>query len=91
MEEDDIVVSLRIILIASAALRIRRGRRRPRAWARSWVRRRAHYGAHHSLVRELAAEYQRSFSFDDFGAISLGRPEIFEKVAKTGVGVHIWL
>ena len=23
--------------------------------------------------------------------ISLGRPEIFEKVAKTGVGVHIWL
>ena len=23
--------------------------------------------------------------------ISLGRPEIFEKVAKIGVGVHIWL
>ena len=23
--------------------------------------------------------------------LSLGRPEIFEKVAKIGVGVHIWL
>ena len=23
--------------------------------------------------------------------ISLGRPEVFEKLAKIGVGVHIWL
>ena len=71
MEEDDIVVSLCIILIASAALRIRRDRRRPKAWARSWIRRRAHYGAHHSLMRELAAEDQQIFSIDDFSAILL--------------------
>ena len=58
MEENDIVVSLCIILIASAALRIRQDRRGPRAWARSWIRRQAHYGAQHSLMRELAAEDQ---------------------------------
>ena len=29
--------------------------------------------------------------FKDFYHISLGRPEIFEKVAKIGMGVHIWL
>ena len=27
----------------------------------------------------------------DSNVISLGRPEVFEKVAKIGVGVHIWL
>ena len=27
----------------------------------------------------------------DVEAISLGQPELFEKVAKIGVGVHIWL
>ena len=61
MEEDNIVVSLCIIIIASAILRIRRDRRRPRAWARSWIRRRARYGAHHSLMNELSSEDPKGF------------------------------
>ena len=56
MEKDDFVVSLCIILIASAALRIRRDRKMPCAWAQPWIRVRAHHGAHHSLMRKLAAE-----------------------------------
>ena len=43
MEEDNIAVSLYIIIIASAILRIRRDRRRPRVWARSWIHRCAQY------------------------------------------------
>ena len=64
MEKYDIVVALYILLIAIAALRVRRDMRRPRAWARSWIRRWTHCGAHHSLMKKLAAE-------DDVGAILL--------------------
>ena len=38
MEKDDIVISSCISFIASAALRIRQDRRRPRAWAQPWIR-----------------------------------------------------
>ena len=61
MEEDNIAVSLCIIIIASAILRIRRDRRRPMVWARSWIRRRARYGAHHSLIKELSSEDPKGF------------------------------
>ena len=61
MEEDNIAVSLRIIIIASAILRMRRYRRRPRVWARSWIRRCARYGAHHSLIKELSSEDPKGF------------------------------
>ena len=82
MEEDNIAVSLCIlIIIASAILRIRLDRRPPRVWARSWIRRRARYCTHHSLIKELSSEYpelssetqQRTdnpisaFSFADLG------------------------
>ena len=50
MEEENIAVSLCVIIIASAILRIKRDKRRPRVWARSWIRRRPRYGAHHSLI-----------------------------------------
>ena len=61
MEEDNIASSLCIIIIASAILRIRRDRRRPRVWARSWICRRARYGAHHSLIKELSSEDPKGF------------------------------
>ena len=51
MEEDNIAVSLCIlIIIASAILRIRLDRRPPRVWARSWIRRHARYCIHQSLI-----------------------------------------
>ena len=59
MEEDNIAVSLCIlIIIASAILRIRLDRRPPRVhvWTLSWIRRRARYCAHHSLITELSSE-----------------------------------
>ena len=57
MEEDNIAVSLCIlIIIATAVLRIRLDKRPPRVWARSWIRRRARYCAHHSLIKELSSE-----------------------------------
>ena len=65
MEDDNIVVSLCIIIIASASasaiLRKSRDRRRPRVWARSWIRRHARYGAHHSLIKELSSEDPKGF------------------------------
>ena len=61
MEEENIAVSLCVIIIASAILRIKRDRRRPRVWARSWIRRRARYGAHHSLINELSSEDPKGF------------------------------
>ena len=57
MEEDNIAVSLFIlIIIASAILRIRLDRRPPGVWSRSWIRRRARYCTHHSLIKELSSE-----------------------------------
>ena len=56
-------VSIRVI-IASAALRIRRDRRWPRRWARAWIYmyRRRQFGAHHALMEELASETPHSFA-----------------------------
>ena len=61
MEEDNIAISLCIIIIASAILRISRDRRWPRVWARSWILRHARYGAHHSLIKELSSEDPKRF------------------------------
>ena len=68
MEEDKIAVSLcLLIIIASAILRIRLDRRKPRAWARSWICRRARYCAHHSLIKELSSEDPELSSEDPTG------------------------
>ena len=56
MEEDEVVVVLCIIMIASAIQRIRRQRRRQRRWVRPWIRRRQQHGAHHALMVELTTE-----------------------------------
>ena len=69
MEEDNIVIALCIIIIASAILRIRWDRRRPRVWAQSWIRRHALYGAHHSLIKELSSEDKIQESFFHVGYI----------------------
>ena len=68
MEEDNIAVSLCIlIIIASAVLRIRLDRRPPRLWARSWIRSRARYCAHHSWIKELSSEDPELSSEDPTG------------------------
>ena len=59
MEDDNVAISLCLIIIASAALRIRRDRRRPRRWVRAWIHMRRQFGAHHALMKEL--EDQQSF------------------------------
>lgn len=56
MEEDDIVVALCIIMIASAIKKIRRRQRRQRRWVRPWIQRRQQHGAHHALIQELTTE-----------------------------------
>ena len=61
MEDENVAISLCLIIIASAALRIRRDRRRPRRWARAWIYRRRQFGAHHALMKELASEDSHSF------------------------------
>ena len=57
MEEDNIAVSLCIlIMIASAVLRIRLNRWPPRGvWAWYWIRKCVRYCAHHSLIKELCS------------------------------------
>ena len=61
MEGENVTISLCLIIIASAALRIRHDRRRPRRWARAWIYRRRQFGAHHALMKELAFEDPHSF------------------------------
>ena len=58
MEDENVAISLCLIIIASAALSIRREWRRPRRWARAWIRQ---FGAHHALMKELASEDSHSF------------------------------
>ena len=68
MEEDNIAVSLCIlIIIVSAILRIRLDRSSPRVWAWSWKRRCARYCAHHSLIKELSSEDPELSSEDPTG------------------------
>ena len=64
IEEDNIAVSVYIIIIDSAILRIRRDRRRPRVWARSWIRRRARYGALYSLIKDIFFLIEFTYSKD---------------------------
>ena len=61
MEDENVAISLCLIIIASAALRIRRDWRRPRRWACTWIYRRRQFGAHHALMKELASEDPHSF------------------------------
>jgi hypothetical protein len=56
MEEDEIVVVLCILMIASAIQGIRRQRRRQRRWVRPWIRRRQQHGANQALMVELTTE-----------------------------------
>ena len=51
-----------LLIIASAALRIRHEWRRPRRWAHAWLYRRRQFGAHHALMKELASGDPHSFS-----------------------------
>jgi hypothetical protein len=54
MDEDDIIVSLCIIIIASAVQRIQRRKRPRKKWVRAWIQRRRKHGAHHSEVIECS-------------------------------------
>ena len=61
MEDENIAISLCLIIIASAALRLQRERRRPRRWVRPWINRRRQFGAYNALMKELASEDPQSF------------------------------
>ena len=64
MEDENVAISLCLIIIASVALRIRHDKRRPRRWARACLHRRRQFGAHHALMKELASE--DSYNFRNF-------------------------
>ena len=55
MEDENVAISLCLIIIASAALRLRREKRRPRRWVRPWINRRRQFGAYNALMKELAS------------------------------------
>ena len=61
VEDENVAVALCLIIIASAALRIRCDRRRPRQWALAWIYRSRHFGAHHASMKELTSEDPHSF------------------------------
>ena len=61
MDEDEIIVSLCIIIIASAVQRIQRRKRPRKKWVRAWIQRRRKHGAHHALMQELSAEDPEGF------------------------------
>ena len=50
-----------LIIIGSAALRIRCDRKRPRRWARAWIYRRRQFGAHHASLKNLTSVDPHSF------------------------------
>lgn len=56
MEEDEIIVSVCILLLACAVQRLKSKRRRPRYWVRPWIKWRSQHGSHHALMQELCAE-----------------------------------
>ena len=59
--EDEIVISLCIIIIASVLQRIQRKKRQRKKWVRAWIKRRRKHGAHHALVKELSDEDPQCF------------------------------
>ena len=61
MEDENVAISLCLIIIASAALRLQHERRRPRRWVRPWIDRRRQFGAYNALMKELASEDPQSF------------------------------
>ena len=66
-------ISLCLIIIARAALRIRRDRRRPRQWTRPWIHRQRQLGTHHALIKELASEDPQSYT----NFITMHKPVVF--------------
>ena len=56
MENDDIVATLCIIIIANAVGIIRNRQRLRRQWTRPWIQRRSQHGAHHALLQELTTK-----------------------------------
>ena len=62
MENDDIVATLCIIIIANAVQIINKKRQRHRRqWTRPWIQRRSQHGAHHALLQELTTEDPEGF------------------------------
>ena len=61
MDEDEIIIPLCIIIIASVVQRNIERRRRRRRWVRNWIQTRGQFGAHHALVQELAIEESLDF------------------------------
>ena len=59
-QEDKIIISLCIIIIASVLQRIQRKIRQRKKWVRAWIQSRKH-GAHHALVKELSDEDPQGF------------------------------
>ena len=56
MENDDIVATFCIIIIANAVKIIRKRQRLRRQWTRPWIQRRSQHGAHHALLQELTSD-----------------------------------
>ena len=73
MEVKNVVISLCLIIIASAALKILCDRRRPTRWTRAWIHRRTQLGAHHALMKELASEEPQSYR----NFIPMDKPVVF--------------
>ena len=74
MENDDIIDTLCIIIIANAVKIIRKRQRRRRQWTRPWIQRRSQDGAHHALLQELTTENPDGFrNFLRFVFVSLTR------------------
>ena len=61
MENDDIVATLCIIIIANAVRIIRKRQRRRRQWTRPWIQMRSQVGTHHALLLELTTEDSGGF------------------------------
>ena len=61
MEYENVAIFLYLIIIDSAALRIRLDRKHPRRWARAWIYRRSQFGAHHASLKKLTSEDPHSF------------------------------
>jgi DNA-binding GntR family transcriptional regulator len=59
-QEDKIIISLCIIIIASVLQRIQRKIRQRKKWVRAWIQSRKH-GAHHALVKELSDKDPQGF------------------------------
>jgi hypothetical protein len=85
--EDEIVISLCIIIIASVLQRIQRKKRQRKKWVRAWIKRRRKHGAHHALVKELSDEDPQCFR----NFLKMDTRDFFLNNAKTECSTNVLL